>query len=478
MPPKSAGSAPVQIPVQPSRPTKDRTPVDHQLKQGQAPTPERKPARAKQEDKPTTDQPKETQVELQENPNAPTMGWYKVWRYNRNKKNGIADETGKYVKAPPLSKAEQALNEAKRKLLDAQAERQRQAEAARQAEAELQEAEQKALENQRELTDQAPRGTVAFINAKGGAATTITTVNCACVLASDAQAVTIVLDGNPAEGTSAARLGKDRHQTITAQQLDNELSTLSSFGEFIARARPNKYFVRCISAELDVDDDEEGESDDVDMNDQDNTLLNADRLNVLVPATQQNCEYLLIDTANVVDNKSSLKILSFCDVFVFTANAQLADTLRRLGTSMDRLRKKGFSRKVNDSVVVISNLPEGADLQDYRKFLNIVNLDNEVVKQRDHLFNGAFIAVHHDDELALDREVNLEAWQRQTHHDYVNVNGAWLEQLKAVQEENQGGSATNSSTVVRHLGNHAMNPNSTPPALTAMAGSNPGRKQP
>jgi cellulose biosynthesis protein BcsQ len=279
--------------------------------------------------------------------------------------------------------------------------------------------EQGAVHRQRELTDKTKKGVVAFINTKGAAATTVSTVNCACTLGWDTQTITLVFDDNPAEGTSAARLGKDYEETITVQELDSRLEELeAAFDKFIVEARPNRYFVRSISANSTVEGD--------------NPLLQAERLEKIITVARKYCEYLLIDTPNVITDDATLRMFRMCDVLVFTANVAEHDSLRRLATSMESLRRKGLRDKVDQAVVIISNLPEGADLQGYRKFLNRVNLSDEIVEYYD--FHGPFVGIYHDDEIALNRVVELEAWQRNTRQAYREANIAWLEQLLLAQE--------------------------------------------
>lgn len=274
------------------------------------------------------------------------------------------------------------------------------------------------VEKLRSLTDLAPIASFAFINTKGSAATTTTTVNAACILGNATQAMVIVLDANPASGTSARRLGKDHGQTITVQEVANSYQELNeSFEAFIRRARPNRYGVRSISAASIVSKQ---------------SRLTRDSYRKVLDITKRNCEYLFVDTANDIISEESLQILHDVHVFVFTANVGEPDSLRQLGTSMQSLREYGFEEKVNNSVVVVSNMPHGAKLQYYRKFLHHVSMQDEVIMEYPG-FKGSFLGVPRDLEVARASEVQLEEWEWETAQAYRDLDIVMLEQATKIK---------------------------------------------
>ncbi len=283
----------------------------------------------------------------------------------------------------------------------------------------------------RQLTDIVPSATVVFIGVKGAAATTATTIYDATVLSELTRSVTVVLDANPASGDSAARLGKDHGQTMSIQDIAQELAAgnnLDQFKDFIKRIRPTRYGVRVITATAIVDG---------------NNRVPVALMEKILHVTQTQCEYLMVDTANDITDPVTLAVVDASTVLVFTANVAVPASLRQLATSMETLRRHGFADKVNNGVVVISNLPAGADLDSYRVFLNRVNLKDEV--QELYPFEGPFLGVPHDPEIALDGEVNLEPLAWETLQAYREVNIAWLKQVTtegtSLQSVSQGESS-------------------------------------
>lgn len=328
----------------------------------------------------------------------PTMGW-PAFRYRLHKLLGL----GNHV--PRLSKREQSLYDQR-------------------LHAHLR--EQLALsanDELRRLADETPRATVAFINAKGAAATTTTTVYAASNFANQTRSVLIVLDANPASGTSAARLGKDYDETLSTQQLVRFLETDTSFREeftqFIKKVRPTRYGVRPITATPIVSG---------------NNRLPADEVKQILAVTQRQCEYLLVDTANDITEPVTLAVMEAADVFVFTANVAVHDSLRQLATTMQTMRCHGFADKVDQAVVVISNVPAGSELEQYKKFLNRVNIRDEVIEE--YRFSGPFLAVPHDAEISRDSEVDLDALNWETLQAYRELDIVILEQAARRSADN------------------------------------------
>ncbi|HXH04867.1 MAG TPA: hypothetical protein VNI82_00375 [Candidatus Nitrosotenuis sp.] len=266
----------------------------------------------------------------------------------------------------------------------------------------------------RQLKDEVPDFTVAFLNTKGAAATTTTAVHTASVVGDITRSVLLLLDANPASGTSAARLGKDRGETLTVGGLNDEFEMMNTFKRFIRKISPTRYSVRPVSSDSVVTDDRD---------------LESMEMSKLLGGLQANSEYLFVDTANVITNKTSLAVVSAADVLVFTANVAVHDSLRQLGTTMETLRRRGFVDKVNNSVVVISNLPPGADLDDYRKFQHDVNLRDKVTKEYPgHI--GSFMSVPYDLLITRDQEVDLGALNWETFQAYLEIGIAIFSQAK------------------------------------------------
>ncbi len=289
--------------------------------------------------------------------------------------------------------------------------------------------EQRVLDRQagvaylRSLTDQVPSLSFAFWNTKGGASKTPTAVHAAEVLSEHSRTLTVLIDGNQAAGTCAARYGLDYGDTVTTHQLsrnirEGEELAHRDFKSQITLARPSAKGVRVVSAESIVDDQRQ---------------LSGKGMARVLELMGHNSEYLVVDTGNNVVESLARSIGEYVDVFVFTANAQNDatrgnDTLRKIATTMDTLRKLGFEDKVNHAVVVISNMPKGKDLDDYRLYLNEVTLEDKVKRMLDHKFDGKFVGVPHDAHVARDGIVDLEALSWETLQAYIEVVSAILEQ--------------------------------------------------
>lgn len=323
----------------------------------------------------------------------PTMGWRAYW-YR------VLCLLGKRHMVPRLSAAEAGL-------------------LAEREEAErMEKVRTESIEYLRELTDMVPNLNFAFWNTKGASATTTTTVIATAVLAEYSRTTTVLIDGNPAAGTCAARYGLNYGDTVTTQQLaqdirDDEELAHRDFKSQINKARPSKNGVRVVSADSIIDE---------------HRRLNGKSTARVLELMGHNSEYLAVDTGNDIGDVVARAIAGFADVFVFTANVGVPDSLRKLSTSMETLRNLGFEEKVNNAVVVISNLPPGKELDDYRMFLNEVSFEDKVTRTLDHKFDGKFLGVPHDEYVALDRIVDLEKLSWETLQAYITVVSSILQQ--------------------------------------------------
>lgn len=261
------------------------------------------------------------------------------------------------------------------------------------------------------LADRVPSLTVAFVGVKGAAATTTTMVHASSVMADNTRGVLVASDFNPASGTGAARLGKDYDETVTLRQLLGDLDSFQHFQDFIRRIRPTVYGVRVISANDIISGNQH--------------LAGADAEKML-EVIGRHCEYHFVDTANDITDEVTQAVVAAADVLVFTANVEVHDSLRQLATGMETLRRHGFEDKVNNAVVLISNLPEGVDLMDYRKFLNRVNIRDEIVQEYE--FSGPFLSVPSDAIIKRDTEVELKPLAWRTYQSYLELVISILEQ--------------------------------------------------
>jgi hypothetical protein len=107
---------------------------------------------------------------------------------------------------------------------------------------------------------------------------------------------------------------------------------------------------------------------------------------------------------------------------------RIKDSLRQLAISEETLREWGFQDKVDNSVVVISNIPHGKDLDDYRRYINLHDYKDNLV--REIPFKGQTLGVPHDPYIALDREVNLEELEWHTAQAYLAIAIAIFEQVR------------------------------------------------
>lgn len=278
----------------------------------------------------------------------------------------------------------------------------------------------------RALTDKYPHLVVSFVGVKGAAATTTTTVYAASRLAEDTRTLIYGADFNPASGTAGARLGKDTGETVSIQGFADIVDAVRGDRKSVnARLRPTRYGVRVLSA----DDYTESAGDYANSAGEAYGETTKKMLDVL----DENCDYLLIDTPNDIRTPAAQAILEKADIIVFTANVGERDSLRLLRVSMDTVRALGHGRKVLNSIVVISNVPEGASLSDYTKYLGKVNLAHEPTAQlMSGEFNGQMLTVPYDSAIALNGEVDLDALRWETTQAYRDINIAVFEQAEQV----------------------------------------------
>lgn len=273
---------------------------------------------------------------------------------------------------------------------------------------------------ERQLSDECPHLVVVYIGVKGAAATTTTMVNTASILADDTRTLVYGADFNPASGTAGARLGKEVGETITIQEFEAIVEQVKGDRKSVnARLRPTRYGVRVLSAD-------------------DYTKIPGEQYGTatkkMLDVLDENCDYLLLDTPNDITTPAARAIIAKADVIVFTANVRDRDSLRLLRVSMDTVRELGHAQKVADSVVVVSNAPEGSVLDDYTKYLGKVNLDHQVTGElRPEEFKGQMLLVPSDPKIALDGEVDLGAYHWATVQAYRYVNIAIFEQALATQ---------------------------------------------
>lgn len=295
------------------------------------------------------------------------------------------------------------------------------------AKAEQEEKQQRAAasyECLRSLTDLCPHLVIAFIGVKGAAATTTTMVHVASTIADDTRTLVYGADFNPASGIAGARLGKEAGATVSIQQFAAIVDEVQGDRKSVnKRLRPTRYGVRVLSADdyTQIPGEQYG-------------TTTAKMLHVL----DENCDYLLLDTPNDITTPAARAILERADIIVFTANVGERDSLRLLRVSMDTVRELGHPQKVRDSVVVISNTPPGASIDDYKKYLSKTNLHHDVTQPLvAGEFHGQMLTVPHDPTIALNGEVNLSAYLEATLQAYRDVNIAIFEQAIEAQSRIQ-----------------------------------------
>ena len=358
---------------------------------------------------PTPESPEETLVEetpVVEDRPVPTMGIPAI-RHSINKSLNIN------ARPPKLSKKELALIA------------QREEEERLQHEHELRvQRYYDSLRQLRRLADRVKTASIAFFGVSGNAATTTNVVNSAAVFAEMTRTIVACSDFNPANGTAAARLGKDYGETLSVRDFRRLIKEdrIQNPSELTSLLRPTVNGVRVLGA-----NDRTSEAGEVESTVIEEMLSMIGRV----------FEFHYIDTANDTGTASMRKILEMCDMPVFTASVDERKSLQLLGTSMEIARKTpGMRDKTNNSVVIISRLPEGDDLEVYRKFLNRVNIHEQVTSHYE--FFGQVLPVHEAETLAHNAVVSLEHLQWDTTmQEYINVNIAILEQILQARGDNE-----------------------------------------
>ena len=271
----------------------------------------------------------------------------------------------------------------------------------------------RSIQDLRNASDRAPRGSVAFVGVKGAAATTTTLIHCASTTAEITRAVLYASDFNSASGTAGRQLGKDFSDTLTVRKFRELLPTITGQSDLNPLIRPTRYGVRVLSA-----------------ND-----YTADLSKELGTHTSQMLDllsafgdYNFIDTTNSISTPEMRVTLGRADMLVFTANVAVKNSLFLLGVGMQAARQLGLERKVANSVVVISNSEPGANPEDYRKYTDKVNISDEAVEL--YGFDGPIILVPHDPSIKEDSEVNLEALMPETYQAYLDVDNKIFELLR------------------------------------------------
>jgi MinD-like ATPase involved in chromosome partitioning or flagellar assembly len=257
-----------------------------------------------------------------------------------------------------------------------------------------------------DLIGQVPRHSVCFINPNGFAATTTTVAYTVSLFGELTRTMVVGMDFNPASDTLGPKLGFDEGTTIDLRQLFDQAEELLQFTKFIAHARPNRNSVRVVSGSFTVEKDRK---------------IDAAEAREILRVVNANREYYFADTASDATSPVSLAIIDDCDTLVFTANAAVPDSLRKIAYTMETLRGHGFEEKVNNAVVVISNIPKGKTLDDYRKYLSKVSTTGKVTCNLERSFNGQLHGILHDPAITQNDVVDLDSLQFETSQAYLDL---------------------------------------------------------
>lgn len=264
------------------------------------------------------------------------------------------------------------------------------------------------------LTKVRQRAIVVFINSKGNGATTTSVVWTSTGLCVETGTEVTVFDANWASGTASQRLRLSRAETVSERLLVDNLGVLSvNHGTFNEYVRSNTDRVRVVAAKSVMQGG--------------GKLSDAEYVQVATLAFD-NCDYLYVDTPNDIASEQLLALADIAHVLVFTANVGEQDSLRQLGTSMQALRNHGLEDKVNRSVVLISNLRPGESPNDFRKYQNEVDIENNVVSEFPG-HEGPWVGVRHDRAMAEARQVVWADLNRETAQDIRLVNTAIQKRL-------------------------------------------------
>lgn len=345
-----------------------------------------------------------------ENPDAPTMGVAGVLAKVQHKLNPNG-------KPPKLGKKEQAIRDAE--ALQAENLRQAELEAIRKSTRFV------SLSRLRHLSDLAPHFTTVYIGVKGAAATTTTMAYAVSVKAEVTRTIVYAADFNPASGTAGTRFGKNPEDSVTIRKFSEMVESLGenlvvtpSVVNSLLRATP--YGVRVLLAN-------------------DYTLVTTEQFGTMtdkmLKVLTDNSDYLDIDTPNDITSDAAQTILEQGDVFVFTANVNEPESLRAVYTAMENVRQVGHREKVANSIVLISNIPEGVELEEYGKYLHRTDIFHEILQRIEPAeFQGRFLGVPHDPAVAKAGVVDLEALGWDTHQAYIDLDLAVFEQAIRLQQ--------------------------------------------
>ena len=275
-----------------------------------------------------------------------------------------------------------------------------------------------------DMAKQVGSGMVLFINPKGNGSKTTQSIWTASGLCVETGAEVTVFDANYAAGTVAQRLGFDHGETLTERQLIDNYDVLSTthrkLNEYL---KNNRDRVRVLAASPII---------------KGGRKLSGDENAKSAQLLRDNCDFLYVDTPNDITGDQCLALIGMATVLVFVVNIGEQDSLRKLSEGMETLREHGFVDKVNHSVVSFSNLPPGAQAADYRKYLNEVNVHNQVVREiPGHV--GPLVGIRHDRAIADAQPVVFSALQRETAQDIRLANTAIMSRMprkSAVHELN------------------------------------------
>jgi MinD-like ATPase involved in chromosome partitioning or flagellar assembly len=348
----------------------------------------------------------------------PTMGWLGK-RYNRNRSShperiphlkkdcvtptawaSLLQKAHLLGDVPQLSKAEQRAIVAEQERLDAQY-------------------EQEQIEYDRlntnytmhELCHKQRKLTVAFVQMKGGGATTTEVAWSVTALVDSTRIPGVVAaDFNPASGTLADRLDCGPDKTLDLRGLVRRSAGMEQYDDFGEHIGFTVYGVQVVSATSVIKREEK---------------LTGESAKTALRICKDNSRYLYVDTANDITTDVSLEVIESADVLVISANRGVADSLYQIALTMDTLREHGFNEKVDYSVVAISNMRDDDDLQEYRLYLNELYRKTKKIKRNfESLHHGPFVGIPHDPEIDHDQIVNMEAIRPNTYQALRELNQA------------------------------------------------------
>lgn len=321
---------------------------------------------------------------LLNHPDAPTRG-LPGFRYRANRLLGLADRTDpRYIRAPEPNLREQA--ERSEHFINA-------------------------------WCDVVPNGVFATVNAKGGSAKTCTIVNVASLFAMVTGSTPLLIDANPASGTSAQKVGRDYYQTITVQELlqlitDNPSVELAKLLRVIKKTR---YGLRVVSANPFASPD---------------TKLYFSQWNTIFELLTRKFPYIFVDMGNEIWDIGAQTLLKrWIDVLLVTANVGdrrhpdrgIPESLEQMAKSEKSMVSFGVDPvKVSNALGVFSN-GRPSELQRYLDEAVFLGPDGDVIARHE----GHALVVPHDPYLSSSdfnrHGVNLEALNPATVEAYRQV---------------------------------------------------------